>query len=143
MRITMKSVMLLIIALLAWNGRLSAQAPVKVKETLFKMFPKAQEVEWEEDDDVFIASFVLDKKAVEATFESSGKWTETKTEWELSKLSALIKDAILKKFKGCTLDEAVFVETEKSKYYVVGISTEDENYLFVTVNEKGKILEYN
>jgi len=128
---------------LTTGGTLLAQAPLKVKESFAKKFPKAQNTNWEEDDDVYVAHFVNDTTKTEATFEKSGKWTESKAEVSLTKLPDVVKKVVLKKFEGSKLDEAVFIERPKSKHYEVSIITKDEKYLFVIVNEEGKILDFN
>ena len=79
----MKTIIMLLWAVLtpmfepAWANGL----PGKVKTTFEKMYPKASDVDWEEDEDGnFMAYFSISKIYKEAHFKSMGIWLFTITE---------------------------------------------------------------
>lgn len=135
------SVLLLVTMSLNFAMGTQTQVPVKVQDTFTKLYPKASFLEWQLDDDVYVVNFKVGEVDKEATFEKTGKWTETRTMYTADFLSQMAKDAISKKFPECQLEEVILVEKPKAKRIEVWIETKAKETMTVVLNDKDEITD--
>lgn len=117
------------------------EVPLKVQSEFKKMYAKANSVEWELTKEGYIVNFLLREISKESTFETSGKWIETKSYLTVEGLSTESKKAIAKMFPESSLEDMTLIEKLNAKTYEVGVITQTDSYVVVVLNEKGKIIE--
>ena len=118
--------------------------PPTVKAAFKKKFPKAQNVEWDTDEEgEYEAEFDLLDKFISATFSEDGEWLKTETSMEVEALPQVIKDAISDQFDGYEVADIEYVEMpDVPSTYEVRLQEEEEyTTIEATFNDKGAVAE--
>lgn len=137
------SVVLSMAILLGVSQAMAQVIPPKVQEAFAKKFPKAKLPEWQLDDDIYVVTFTQEEISIEAAFEKTGRWVETKSTLTIKALSQESIKAIALRLPESELEEVTLIERPGSKSYEVGVVTKEESYVIVVLNDKGKITEVN
>lgn len=107
--------------------------------TTFKTgYPKAEKIQWELDEEDYMAGFVLSKQEKSAHYSSDGKWLRTETPVRVLDVPKLVKQAATKKFRGATIIDPIKVETSDKVYYKMELTKDDLTYE-VEITEGGEM----
>lgn len=108
-----------------------SQVPSVILNTFKKEFPKASDVEWEREGELYNVDFEIGFFTdYEAWFDASGKMIKYSEEISKSDLPNKVKDAIKKQFPGYHLDDIKkFTENNVETYHVEIEKGNDERRL--------------
>jgi hypothetical protein len=115
--------------------------PPAVVTTFQTAYPKAEKIQWELDEEDYMAGFVLSKTEKSAHYSADGKWLRTETLIRVLDVPKPVKRAASKNFRGYTIIEPVKVETEKGTYYKMELTKDDLTYE-VEIKENGEITKH-
>lgn len=115
--------------------------PTAVVTTFKEGYPKAEKIQWELDEEDYMAGFVLSKQEKSAHYNAEGKWLRTETPIRVLDVPKLVKQAASKNFRGYAIIEPVKVETEKGNYYKMELTKDDLTYE-VEIAESGEITKH-
>lgn len=118
-----------------------SKVPTAVKAAFKNKFPQAVKASWEMEKKDYEVNFSLDNRQLSANFSPVGKWLETETAVELSKLPKAVSGALAEQFAGYTVKEADLVEAPgKAAVYEVDVVKGKES-LELQFSEKGELLK--
>lgn len=119
--------------------------PDIVSTNFSKKNPRATDVEWEKEDENFIARFVYNKINSKTAYSEDGKWVYTATPYGTDRLSNMIKSYISKNYSGYRLENALQVQrADRNNYYSVILSRRikgGKEFVGLKFNNSGKFLE--
>lgn len=121
------------LSLAACSQRLSAQeTPALVKNTLKARFPEATAVEWEKQQDLFEAEFMLDQQEYCVLIDAAGSIQLIKQDISPQQLPAAVTQAIRKHHPAYQVDEAEKLEKNGRQYYQVELEKgrQEQNLVF-------------
>ncbi|MDX1476325.1 MAG: PepSY-like domain-containing protein [Saprospiraceae bacterium] len=127
---------------LACSMQLLAQntAPQAVVTAFNQMFPAAQDVQWEFDDDQWEAEFALEGEAYEAAFRADGAWVETEREIDPSEVPEQVR-TIMIKFDGYEIKEATELRTPDLPLAYELLVRNGQDAVELTVDGRGYVLK--
>lgn len=132
----------LLLSMPMFGQKTSAENIPAVVVTTFKTaYPKAEKVQWELDEEDYMAGFVLSKQEKSAHYNAGGKWLRTETPVRVLDVPKLVKQAASKNFRGYTIVDPVKIETEKGNYYKMELTKDDLTYE-VEITEAGEITKH-
>ena len=101
--------------------------PEAVQKAFDAKFPKAKDVEWEQEEDgTYEAEFKLKGAEHEAVFKEDGTWVYTAKEMKLSEYVGLKREMIEKTNEGYTITEVKTVEhAEHGDCYLIELENEN------------------
>lgn len=139
----MKKTILIPFALLAslhMSGQKTSadNIPAPVVATFQAAYPKAEKVQWELDEEDYMAGFVLSKQERSAHYNTEGKWLRTETPIRVLDVPKLVKQTASKKFRGSTIVDPVKVESPDKVYYKMEL-TKDDLTFEVEITEAGEM----
>ena len=102
--------------------------PVPVVTAFKTAYPKAEKIQWELDEEDYMAGFVLSKQEKSAHYTTEGKWLRTETPVRVLDVPKLVKQTASKKFKGSAIIDPVKVETSDKIYYKMELTKDDLTY---------------
>jgi hypothetical protein len=106
----------------------AGKVPASVRESCQSKFEGVRKVEWKlKSDQTYEAEFKLNGVEIAAKFDSTGKWLETETTLEQSKLTREVRATISKEYKGYRI-----IETQKVEHF------DDKRILFEVHLENAK-----
>ncbi len=115
----MKALLLFVLAI--FLGSACAQSdqniPAAVKSKLKALYPKAEELKWDQEDADFEASFEVDDVEMSVLFNGQGKVLEVETEMEAEDLPAAVKTSLDKDFAGYDIEEAAKIVKDGQTTY--------------------------
>lgn|SRR5690554_188799 len=116
------------------------QVPSVILNTFKKEFPKASDIEWEREDELYNVDFEIGYFTdYEAWFDASGKLIKYSEEISEKDLPQAVKDAVKKQFDGYRIDDVEkFIENNIETYRVEIEKGNDERY--VTFSKNGKLI---
>ena len=124
-------------ALLTTVSCAAQNVPDAVKNAFAKSFPNTPVKKWDKEDGNYEANFTKDKKSMSATFDATGKWTETETDIKVSELPAAVINYVKSTYNGATIKEAaVLSNTERKKMYEAEVKGKD-----LLFDENGKFIK--
>lgn len=111
----MKKLFLLFVALIfsisCFSQKINeVDVPEAVKSTFKVRFPAAASIQWEKEDSVYTAAFMMDKTATEADFSDKGAWIETEWEIPVEYTPRSIKNYLDTAFAGFKIKELEIME---------------------------------
>jgi len=119
--------------------------PEIVVKNFNKKYPKSTDVEWDKEDDNFLAKFTLNDQKAKASFTPNGQWIYSAMPYDKDRLSNIIKTYIDKNYGGYKIDYAMQVQrADKKNYYSVVLVRKikgGKEYLGLKFNNSGKFLE--
>ncbi len=116
----------------------SQQVPSVVMNAFSTTYPKATDIEWEQNVNVYKVDFDLSFQDHELLIDSTGKVIRHKQDINASELPAPVKDTIAKRYKGYRIDDADKIEQEGKVYYKVELE-QKENELKLVFNPDGSV----
>ncbi|MCT4623198.1 MAG: PepSY-like domain-containing protein [Schleiferiaceae bacterium] len=116
------------------------ETPEAVLKSFNSMFPNAQEVEWELEEDVWEAEFTLDEHEVSAEFNLEGEWLETETELGKEQIPHAVASVISEKYPNCMWLGYEEVRKPEFMAYEIEIEFEGETHE-ILISGSGEILE--
>lgn len=138
----MMSAALLFVAALAapLSGQESA-VPKNIAAAFAQKYPKAEDVSWEELDDVYIASFLAGDYYCDAFFDKAGAWLETSTIIDEADVPQVVTAAVKAKYPNLDyFTSLVRSERPDGMVYFLGFE-KGYDYITLTVSDKGLILD--
>jgi len=116
------------------------QVPSVILNTFKKEFPKASDIEWEREGELYNVDFEIGYFTdYEAWFDASGKLIKYSEEISEKDLPQAVKDAVKKQFDGYRIDDVEkFIENNIETYRVEIEKGNDERY--VTFSKNGKLI---
>ncbi len=115
--------------------------PQNIAEAFAQKYPKAEDVSWEELDDVYIASFLANDYYCDAFFDKSGNWTETSTIIDEADVPKPVVAAVKSKYQGLEyFTSMVRSERPDGVFYFLGFE-KAYDYITLTLDDKGAILD--
>jgi hypothetical protein len=114
--------------------------PQEVISAFSEQFPKAENVEWEqEDDSLWEAEFSMNGAEFSACFNETGKWLESERAIDVKDLPELVTASVSMLFEGFKIEEAAMVKTANYSGFGMEIVKEDGSskveYEIVVSNE--------
>ena len=102
------------------------ELPVAIKTSFESLFPKAMEVDWEEDETEYYLYFENEAHNTEAFFSKTGKWIQTNIFIEYAELPDPAKIFIEKHYKEDIpyFEGILRIETPEARHYVVTFESE-------------------
>lgn len=138
----MKTIKLLSAGLMLTGLMACAQkndVPKVVTDAFAKKFTSATSVKWDKESDTeWEAEFKMDGTAYSANFESNGTWKETEHEIEISKVSQIVQDALMKAYPDYKLKESEISETSAGMFYEFEIKN-GKTELEILIDSNGTI----
>lgn len=116
------------------------QVPSVILNTFKKEFPKASDIEWEREGELYNVDFEIGYFTdYEAWFDASGKLIKYSEEISEKDLPQAVKDAVKKQFDGYRIDDVEKITENNIETYRVEIEKgNDERY--VTFSKNGKLI---
>lgn len=114
--------------------------PESVAQAFEKMYPDAQEVEWEKEEDIWEAEFMENAHEVSAEFTAAGGWIESETTLQRNEVPAPVVQAVLAKYPNAEFLEFEEVRGVEFMAYEVEFSFEGEE-MEILISGSGVILE--
>lgn len=132
----------LVALLIAPTSILSAQSdvPEAVQNTFDEMFPDATTVNWEQDEEEYLATFETSENNLEVSFLEDGTWKLTVTYIGEEELPTAAVDYIKKEFVVETYNSVTKRETPGDVKYFASFETEKQ-YVSLRFDEDGELLE--
>lgn len=115
--------------------------PAAVVTTFNTAYPKAEKVQWELDEEDYMAGFILSKQEKSAHYNTQGKWLRTETPVRVLDVPKAVKQAASKNFRGYMIVEPVKIETDKGNHYKMELTKDDLTYE-VEITEAGVITKH-
>ncbi|MCB9292465.1 MAG: PepSY-like domain-containing protein [Lewinellaceae bacterium] len=114
--------------------------PKTIAEAFAKKYPQAEDVSWEELDEVYIASFLKGDYYCDAYFDKRGTWKETSTIIDEADLPKVVVLAVKGKYPSLDYFTSI-VQSERPEgtLYYLGFES-GYDYITLTLDEKGTIL---
>lgn len=140
---TISFCVLLMTFLAVQSQAVNVDVPQVVSKAFNKLFPSAEDVNWELSGTHFVADFFHDKDGYfkEVTFDRMGTWLETKTDLDAMDLPDAIQNYIVENY-GSMEDSSNIIKLEKPKevQYVLDLETVDGEIQLV-FDAAGNLLE--
>ncbi len=116
------------------------QVPSVILNTFKKEFPKASDIEWEREGELYNVDFEIGYFTdYEAWFDASGKLIKYSEEISEKDLPQAVKDTVKKQFDGYRIDDVEKITENNIETYRVEIEKgNDERY--VTFSKNGKLI---
>ena len=116
------------------------EVPEAVLKSFNTMYADADDVEWDQDDNLWEAEFELGDAEMEAAFKADGSWVETEMEISIDAVPALVS-ASLAKYPGYTITEAIeYKSAEIAKAYELKIKKGSDK-VEMLIDPSGRILK--
>ncbi len=110
------------------EGKLESQEiPALVKDSFKKLYPLIKDVDWENEDDDFEASFEQKGNDISILFDSNGKLIEVETEIKKSELPASVKETIARDYAGYKIKEAAKIDSSGTITYEAEVGKGKKN----------------
>ena len=113
----------------------------KLQAFILKKYPKAEEVDVQEDDTGgYAADFYdgLDLKT--AFFDSEGQWVQTSLEFSAEELPMPVNKTVKHKYPAAGYDRIVYIESPTELYYSIEISDGEDEMHQLKVGVKGNLI---
>ena len=108
---------------------LTSQVPSVIVNNLKKEFPKAKDIEWEREGDLYNADFQIGWFTdYEAWFTASGKLTKLTQEISKSDLPKAVTDAIKTQYKDYRIDDSKKIVENGVETYKIELEKWNENF---------------
>ncbi len=116
--------------------------PAPVLATFKSAYPTAEKIQWELDEEDYMAGFIMSKQEKSAHYNTAGKWLRTETPVRVLDVPKVVKKGASKNFKAYTIVEPVKVETpDKGIYYKMELTKDDLTYE-VEITDAGELTKY-
>jgi hypothetical protein len=97
----------------------SKMPPIIIKDFNVR-FPNVSKVKWRKIESLYFASFMLDGKGIDVTYQSTGEWVETLSEISINDLPTEVVTGVHNLFTAATIKAAAKVEqSTKEILYIV------------------------
>ena len=104
----------------------TAEVPSVVRQAFQARFPAVKEAEWKlKSDRNYEVEFTLKEVEIAAKFDSAGKWLETESAIDASKVPQRVQDAIARKFDGYKAVETQIVERSNQQRQIYELHLEN------------------
>jgi len=120
----------------------SIKVPAAVSDAFKAKFPTSTPIKWENENSTeYEAEFKIDGVECSANFDQTGKWLETETEIEISKIPIPVSQALAKNFEGYKVEEAEKIEKPDSiiNYEVEVLKGKEK--VEIHISKSGEILK--
>jgi hypothetical protein len=115
--------------------------PKEVQHSFQEMYPNAEDIKWEQEENMFEAEFLSGGLSMEACFMPDGSFVESETEIPDDELPPFITNYLMENYPGYTIREADKVtDAEANVFYEVEIMVQDTDYE-VLFNEDGRFMK--
>jgi len=124
------------------NLTLFAQAetiPTAVQATLEKMYPSAEEVNWDQDGEEFLAGFEEGDYYLEVTIQETGVWVQTLLDVFLEDLPTSAQQLITQKYEVEEYYNMSKVMTPEEVRFYANFETKTQS-VSLTFDEHGKLI---
>ena len=102
------------------------KAPDAAKSSFQKMFPKAEKVKWDKEDNEYEASFTLNGTKMSAVFDVAGNWKETEETIAQKDVPAKALAYFTEHYKNSKIQEcAKTIKSDKQVVYEIEIKGKD------------------
>jgi hypothetical protein len=121
-----------------------ADVPQAIKESLNKLYPVVEELEWQKEEANIEAEFEVDETITSLLFDASGNVLETEVEILPANLPVLAKEYLTKNFPGKkTKETSKMIDAEGVTYFEAEIDKidyifDENGNFFKTIDESGK-----
>ena len=129
--------LMMFLALQTSTANSFSNVPESVMKTFKVMFPNAESISWEDNEEMFTAYFLEGEIEREALFDSEGKWLETSTVIEEESIPEKITAYVDSKYEVDSYESIIKEESPDKILYFLIFETEDDSYEIV-VDENGK-----
>lgn len=111
----------LIMVMLLLSITFSAYTPTNVQAALKKMYPKASDIAWSQDDGYYCANFVMNGFTKNVWFNARAQWQMTQTDLvSLDQLSPELYNAfVMSQYASWVVDDVTMVEFPKWQAIIV------------------------
>lgn len=111
----------LIMVMLLLSITISAYTPTNVQAALKKMYPKASDIAWSQDDGYYCANFVMNGFTKNVWFNARAQWQMTQTDLvSLDQLSPKLYNAfVMSQYASWVVDDVTMVEFPKWQAIIV------------------------
>lgn len=112
------------------------EIPERVLSTFTQMFPDANDIEWEmEDEGEWEVEFKVEGKELNACFTTAGKWIETEWEVPISEIPESVMNSLNSQYEGWEIEEIEFVESPEFIGFEFEIEKDEEEFeLMITAD---------
>ncbi len=115
-------------------------APVKVRDSFTKKFPKATDIKWDKENETeWEAEFDMNGKEYSANFSTNGAWKETEYGISKSDIPSVVKITLDSNFAGYEIEEAEISETSEATVYEFELEN-GETVMEVAISPSGRVV---
>lgn len=114
-----------------------ANVPSVVLNVFNKSFPKSNQVEWEQEGEIYNAEFDIDWRDHEVWISKTGSILKHKKELKEKELPAIVKTYIQQNYAGYRIDDVDQYEVNKRFYYKIELKN-DGTERKVIIDQAGK-----
>jgi hypothetical protein len=108
------------------KSKSAAEVPAAVRQAFQARFPAVRSAEWKrKSDQNYEAEFTLKAVEIAAKFDSGGKWLETESAIDPSKVPQRVQEAIAHKFNGYKTVETQIVERPNEERQIYELHLEN------------------
>ncbi|HRS53259.1 MAG TPA: PepSY-like domain-containing protein [Bacteroidales bacterium] len=119
--------------------------PEIVQKNFMKKNPKATNIEWEKENDNFLARFLLNGQKAKTCYTPEGNWVYTALSFDKNRLSNPIKTYIQKNYSGYKIEYAMQIQrADKQNYFSVVLLRKikgQKEFVGLKFNNSGKFLD--
>ena len=118
-----------------------SQPSSAIEEYIQTNYPNARIIEIDREDRGYTEVDIINEGVLlELLFDEGGAWVQTSKDVRVRELPQAVTSAIQATYPGYQIDDADWVETPESEWYLVELEMRGEADLYVRVTEDGTIL---
>ncbi|MFK7807760.1 MAG: hypothetical protein AB8F74_08195 [Saprospiraceae bacterium] len=117
-----------------------AKLPDGVKGTVDLLYPDAEQIEWEDENDELVVYLIDEDYNVEITFDEEENWIQITTVIGESDLPSLAQTYLVENHSDTDVNNILKMRTRKSTMYFVNLETNSE-IISLTFDETGNLVE--
>lgn len=125
------------------DGDVATQnVPEAVLRTFYNLYPKAIHIEWERENGMYEAEFILDNKGYDALFQEDGTWIRTETEINLrvTPLPQPVIQYIDANYTTWTIDEVSLIDSPQGEYYRIELEKKGQPDVELFIRPDGTVM---
>ena len=108
----------------------------------YDLYPKAIHIEWERENGMYEAEFILDNKGYDALFQEDGTWIRTETEINLrvTPLPQPVIQYIDANYTTWTIDEVSLIDSPQGEYYRIELEKKGQPDVELFIRPDGTVM---
>ncbi|MGE0567671.1 MAG: PepSY-like domain-containing protein [Bacteroidia bacterium] len=118
-----------------------SEVPAAVKNSFKGIYNNATVTKWEKEDGQYEAEFTWEGKKTDAIFNEGGEFQFQEQEVEINTLPKAVKDAVVKKYVGFTINEAELVVDPTGVGFFQLELKNGKNEIEIQIQDNGELIK--